>query len=135
MSATRRWAAAWQTGPAATPRARSPRRPPPPRRRVSAARRTSRLLLAGALFAVAGAVVFAINAASDQPVGAPVLLWAPMIGSTAVLTTIFIRTSRADHLPAPTQRFWRHLSVAALLVGGGTSVQAYDVLRYPHASG
>ncbi|GAA0812905.1 putative bifunctional diguanylate cyclase/phosphodiesterase [Spirilliplanes yamanashiensis] len=101
----------------------------------AAVRGTSRLLLAAAALSVLAAVWFTVNSLADQLIGSPVLLWVPIVLSTAVLSAIFVRTSRAAHLPVPTRRFWRHLAVVAVLVGAGTSAQAYDVLTNPHAFG
>jgi diguanylate cyclase len=94
---------------------------------------SSRLLrLSGLLSAVAG-VWFLVNAV--HPVGPPVLLWVTIPPGAVVLMTIYWRTSRSPALPLHTRRFWRHMSVAALLVGIASTAQAVDVVANPDVGG
>ena len=93
----------------------------------------SRLLrLSGLLLGVA-LVWFTVNLV--RPVGPPVLLWATTPIGAIVLAAIFRRTSRTEHLPSPTRRFWRRLTVVAILVGIASTAQAVDVLTAPDAGG
>jgi len=82
------------------------------------------LRISGALLLVTvlGVVINAIH-----PVVPWALLWIPGTAGGVVLAAIFLRTARAEHLPAPIRRFWRHLSVAAVLVGLGNAAQAITV--------
>ncbi len=93
----------------------------------------SRLLrLSGALLGVA-VVWFAVNMV--HPVGPPALLWASIPAGAVVLTAVFLRTARSELLPPPTRRFWRHLSVAAVLVGVASTAQAVDIVATPDVGG
>ncbi|MET7421542.1 EAL domain-containing protein [Dactylosporangium sp. NPDC005555] len=76
---------------------------------------------------------FAVNLVT--PVGPPVLLWVATPVGALLLTAAFRRTSRTASLPAPTRRFWGHLSVAAFLVGVAHTTQAIDVLTHPDVGG
>ncbi|MEU0555968.1 EAL domain-containing protein [Dactylosporangium sp. NPDC006015] len=69
------------------------------------------------------------------PVGPPVLLWLPTPAGALLLTAAFRRTARTMTLPAPTRRFWGHLSIAALCVGVAHTAQAIDVLTHPDVGG
>ncbi|MEU4695086.1 GGDEF domain-containing protein [Actinoplanes sp. NPDC023714] len=80
------------------------------------------------LFAVAAAW-FAVNLIT--PVGPPALLWATMPLYGPLVSAVFWRTSRQPALPAPTRRFWRHLTPVPLLVSAGQTAQAADVLTNP----
>jgi diguanylate cyclase len=96
-------------------------------------RGASRLLrLSGGLLAIAVAW-FSVNAV--QPVGPAPLLWVCTPVGGLVLTAVYLRTARTAALPAPTRRFWRHLSVVALLVGVASTAQAVDVLTHPGVGG
>ncbi len=96
-------------------------------------RQASRLLQASAALMVLSALWFAVNL--DHLIGPLFLLWLPSPLSAVVLTMVYWRTSRTERLSHPTRRFWRHLSVAAALVGTASSTQAIDVLRNPHLTG
>jgi diguanylate cyclase (GGDEF)-like protein len=76
---------------------------------------------------------FAVNLVA--PVGPAVLLWLPTPVGALLLTAAFWRTSRTAALPAPTRRFWGHLSVSALCVGVAHTAQAIDVLSHPDVGG
>jgi diguanylate cyclase (GGDEF)-like protein len=76
---------------------------------------------------------FAVNLVT--PMGPPVLLWLATPVGALLLTAAFRRTSRAAALPAPTRRFWGHLSLSALLVGVAHTAQAIDVLSHPDVGG
>jgi diguanylate cyclase (GGDEF)-like protein len=89
-------------------------------------RDASRLLQAsGAMVAIA-VVWFIVNI--PGPVGPHFLLWLPTPISGVLLVAVYWRVSRTETLPAPTRRFWRHLTVAAFLVGVGCTAQAHDVV-------
>ncbi len=96
-------------------------------------RAMSGLMRASCLVLAVCAVWFAINLAT--PVGPPVLLWLATPVGALLLTAAFRRTSKAAALPAPTRRFWGHLSLSALLVGVAHSAQAIDVLTHPEVGG
>jgi diguanylate cyclase (GGDEF)-like protein len=98
---------------------------------ASRVRLASPLLLASGIVMVLSAAWFAANL--DHPRGPLPLLWLPSPLSAAILTVVYWRTSRNERLPMPTRRFWRHLSIAAVLVGGGTVAQAHDALGDPLA--
>ncbi|MEV6302840.1 GGDEF domain-containing protein [Actinoplanes sp. NPDC051861] len=83
-----------------------------------------------ALFAVA-TTWFTVNVV--HPAGPPWLLWAVIPVIAPVVAVVFWQTSRNPELPAPTQRFWRHVSPVPLLIGAGQSAQAIDVLLHPGA--
>jgi diguanylate cyclase len=96
-------------------------------------RETSRLLLASGLLMAVALVWFLVNLA--HPVGPEALLWAPIPIGAVVLTLIYWRTSRTASLPAPVQRFWRHLTLVAALVGVASAAQAVDVVSHPDVPG
>ncbi|GIM93838.1 putative bifunctional diguanylate cyclase/phosphodiesterase [Paractinoplanes toevensis] len=92
-----------------------------------------RLLRASAAIA---AVAFALLVGNAiHPVLPWLLLWLPCIAGAGLLAVNFWRTSRSDHLPAPTLRFWRHLFVVTVLVGLGTIAQTADVVTAADLSG
>jgi diguanylate cyclase (GGDEF)-like protein len=93
----------------------------------------SRLVLASALLMVLAVGWFLANV--DHPRGPLLLLWLPSPLSAALLTVAYRRASRAGHLPMPTRRFWRHLSISAPLVGAAGIAQARDALHDPFAGG
>jgi len=95
--------------------------------------RVSRLLLLVALILVLSVAWFVANI--DHPRGPLLLLWLPSPLSVMVVAVVHWRTSRAAWLPRPTRRFWRHQSIATVLVGVATVIQARDVLRDPYAGG
>ncbi len=76
---------------------------------------------------------FAVNLV--HPVGPPALLWitTPLYGP--LLFLVWRDASRRAALPAANRRFWRHLTVVALLVGAGHTVQAVDVVLRPGLPG
>ncbi|MBG0562547.1 GGDEF domain-containing protein [Actinoplanes aureus] len=80
------------------------------------------------LFAMA-ATWFAVNLV--HPVGPPELLWITIPLYGPLVAAIFWSTARKPELPAPTRRFWRHLSAVPLLIGAGQTAQAVDVLTHP----
>ncbi|WP_328469408.1 GGDEF domain-containing protein [Actinoplanes sp. NBC_00393] len=82
------------------------------------------------LFAVAAAW-FAVNLI--HPAGPPVLLWLTIPFYGPLVAAVFWLTARNPALPAPTRRFWRHLSAVPLLIGAGQTAQAVDVLVHPGA--
>ncbi|MEV4508442.1 bifunctional diguanylate cyclase/phosphodiesterase [Dactylosporangium sp. NPDC049525] len=96
-------------------------------------RAMSGLMRASCLVLAVCAAWFAVNLVT--PVGPPVLLWLPTPVCALLLTAAFRRTSRAAALPAPTRRFWGHLSLSALLVGVAHTAQAIDVLSHPDVGG
>ncbi|MBO3741170.1 GGDEF domain-containing protein [Actinoplanes flavus] len=83
-----------------------------------------------ALFVVA-VTWFAITAV--HPVGPAWLLWATIPVSGPLAAVAFWSVSRDRALPAPTRRFWRHLSPIPVLVAAGQTAQAADVLAHPGA--
>ena len=96
-------------------------------------RASSGLMRASCLVLAVCVVWFAVNLVT--PVGPPALLWLPTPVGALLLTAAFRRTSRAAALPAPTRRFWGHLSLSALFVGIAHTTQAIDVLTHPGAGG
>jgi diguanylate cyclase (GGDEF)-like protein len=68
-------------------------------------------------------------------VGPPVLLWVPSPLAGAVLTAVYVRTSRLSSLAPAVRRFWRHMSLTAALVGTASTAQAVDVLSHPFSGG
>jgi diguanylate cyclase (GGDEF)-like protein len=96
-------------------------------------RGASRLLLASGLLMAVALVWFLVNLA--HPIGPEALLWAPVPASAVLLTLIYSRTSRTVTLPAPVRRFWRHLTLAAALVGVASTAQAVDVVSHPDVPG
>jgi diguanylate cyclase (GGDEF)-like protein len=99
----------------------------------SSVRATSRLVLASFLVWFAATLWFLVN--TGGPVGPAWLLWLPVPVSSVLLVAVYRRTARADHLPAETRRFWRHLTLVGALVGAGATSQAWDALRNPDAGG
>ncbi|UWZ59916.1 bifunctional diguanylate cyclase/phosphodiesterase [Dactylosporangium aurantiacum] len=93
----------------------------------------SKLMRTSCLVLVACVAWFAVNLVT--PVGPPVLLWVPIPVGALLLTAAFHRTARTASLPAPTRRFWGHLSVSAFLVGVAHTTQAIDVLAHPGVGG
>jgi diguanylate cyclase (GGDEF)-like protein len=112
---------------------RSQRCSPAGGRWAADARTVDRLLLASGLTALVAVLWFFVNI--NGQVGPAALLWLPSPVAAVLLTLVFRRTAAAQHLPMPTRRFWRHLSIAAALVGAATVAQAYDALRHPGAGG
>ncbi|GAA3227150.1 putative bifunctional diguanylate cyclase/phosphodiesterase [Dactylosporangium siamense] len=96
-------------------------------------RAMSGLVRASCLILAVCAVWFTVNLVT--PVGPPVLLWLPTPVGALLLTAAFRRTSKAQALPAPTRRFWGHLSISAFLVGVAHTLQAIDVLTHPDEGG
>jgi diguanylate cyclase (GGDEF)-like protein len=95
--------------------------------------RSSRLLQTSGGLAVAAAIWFLVYL--HRPTGPPVLLWIPTPLAAIVLTAVYLRTSRTMILPAPTRRFWRHMSVTAVLVGIAAVSQGVDALTDPGRGG
>jgi diguanylate cyclase (GGDEF)-like protein len=95
--------------------------------------RSSRLLQASAGLALVALIWFMIFL--HRPTGPPILLWIPTPVAAVILTIVYVRTSRTMTLPAPTRRFWRHLSFTAGLVGIGCISQAADALADPDRGG
>ena len=75
---------------------------------------------------LAGASISWFAANFTQPRGPLILLWLPLPLSFAMVAWSAWRTSQTEWLPRPTRRFWRHIGIAATLVGLGTALQAYD---------
>jgi diguanylate cyclase (GGDEF)-like protein len=96
-------------------------------------RRTNRLLLASGFLVVLSGMWFVANL--DHPRGPLLLLWLPEPLSAVILALVYRHTSRAEQLPMPTRRFWRQLSIAAILVGMGCVAQTVDALRDPFGGG
>ena len=94
---------------------------------------SSRLLLGSALITFLALAGFLIN--TIEPVLPWALLWLPSMGGSALLVVNFWRTARAEHLPAPTRRFWRHMVLVAALVSLGSFAQAYDIVTATDPSG
>jgi diguanylate cyclase (GGDEF)-like protein len=94
---------------------------------------TSRLLLASGLLMAVAALWFVVNVL--RPVGPGVLLWLPTPIGVVILVAVYWRTSRSAALPPPVQRFWRHLTLVAALVGVAATSQAVDVLLNPDVPG
>jgi diguanylate cyclase (GGDEF)-like protein len=92
-----------------------------------------RLLRASAAITAAAFVLLVSNAI--HPVLPWLLLWLPCIAGAGLLAVNFWRTSRADHLPAPTVRFWRRLFVVTVLVALGTIAQTVDIVTARDLSG
>jgi hypothetical protein len=101
-------------------------------RRVAMFLLSSRLLLVSGLLVLVTGVWFAAAFSGSEPAG-PLWLMSPI--SAMVLPVMFWRTSRCAWLPPITRRFWRHLSVAAVLISAGSAVQAVDALSYPDVPG
>jgi len=100
---------------------------------LGAPRSWDRWLKASALLLLITAGWFLVNLV--HPVGPPVLLWLATPPGAVVLMAIFRRTSRSAYLAPPIQRFWRHLSVVAGLVGVASTAQAVAALTDPDATG
>ncbi|BCJ47841.1 hypothetical protein GCM10010168_22000 [Actinoplanes ianthinogenes] len=90
------------------------------------------LRLSGALL---GVFVVWLAVTAIHPIGPMILLWLPIPAGGVVLTAVYWRTSRDSRLPAPTQRFWRHLTAVAVLVTAGSSSQVVEVLDNPAGGG
>ncbi len=97
------------------------------------ARVPDRLLRASGLLVVFASVLLAIQVAA--PVSPLWLLWLPTPVGGVMFFAAFRRTARTESLPAPTRRFWRHLTWAAALIFIGTNAQAVDVLLDPDLPG
>jgi diguanylate cyclase (GGDEF)-like protein len=93
---------------------------------------SSPLLRASWLVLLAAVAWFAVNLV--YPVGPSALLWFGTPLGALAGAGAFWQTSRRVSLPAPARRFWRHLTVAGLLVGVGQAAQAYDAWRHPGAN-
>jgi diguanylate cyclase (GGDEF)-like protein len=89
----------------------------------------SRLL--GVSGALLGVFLVWLAVTAIHPVGPMILLWLPIPAGGLVLTAVYRRTSRDERLPAPTRRFWRHLTAVAVLVTAGTASQGVEVLNNP----
>ncbi|GIF19724.1 diguanylate cyclase (GGDEF)-like protein [Actinoplanes tereljensis] len=85
-----------------------------------------RLLRGSAAITAVAFVLLVVNAM--HPVLPWLVLWLPLIAGTGPLVVNFWRTSRTEHLPAPTRRFWRHLFVATVLVGLGAIAQTVSTV-------
>jgi diguanylate cyclase len=96
-------------------------------------RRACTLLRVSAALLVFSVFWFAVNMVTE--VGPPVLLWLPAPVGGVALALLYHRTSRMAALPAPTRRFWRHLSIVAVMVGIASTAQGVDVLAHPDAGG
>jgi diguanylate cyclase (GGDEF)-like protein len=93
----------------------------------------SRLVQASGLVALFSLLWFLLNV--HHKIGPTILLWIPSPVAALVLTTVYVRTARTMTLPAPTRRFWRHLSIVAVLVGIASTSQAADALMHPDVGG
>ena len=100
---------------------------------VARCRGASPLILASGVIMALSLVWFAVNL--DHLAGPPILLWLPMPASAAVLTAVYLRTSRVPTMAPPLRRFWRHMTLTAVLVGIACVGQAVDVLTHPGGSG
>jgi diguanylate cyclase (GGDEF)-like protein len=94
---------------------------------------SSRLLQASGWLTLAALVWFLVFL--HRPIGPPVLLWLPTPLAAVVLTAVYVRTSRTMTLPAPTRRFWRHMSITGVLVGIAAVSQGVDALSNPGRGG
>jgi diguanylate cyclase len=63
------------------------------------------------------------------------LMWLPSPLGAILVSAVYWRTSCSTELPVPTRRFWRHQSVATVLVGLASIAQAIDVLGHPLMTG
>ncbi|MEU4158263.1 GGDEF domain-containing protein [Actinoplanes sp. NPDC026670] len=81
-----------------------------------------------ALFA-ASVVWFAVTAV--RPVGPSWLLWVSIPLAGVLASAAFGSVARRPGLPAPTRRFWRHLTPVPGLIAAGQTAQAVDVLLHP----
>ena len=81
-----------------------------------------------ALFVVAAAL-FVVTMV--HPAGPAWLLWATIPASGPLVSAAFRSVSRNPALPAPTRRFWWHLTPVPVLVAAGQTAQAADVLTNP----
>ncbi|GAB2578960.1 hypothetical protein Aab01nite_08630 [Paractinoplanes abujensis] len=61
----------------------------------------------------------------------PLLGWLPLPVSAALAVIATVRTARDPRLDAGTRRFWRHLTVAAVLFTAGTVGNAVDAVGGP----
>ncbi|GAA0472949.1 hypothetical protein Ade02nite_87000 [Paractinoplanes deccanensis] len=86
---------------------------------------SGRLLRANASLLVVTIIGVGVNAIS--PVIPWPLLWLPGIAGAGLLAAECGRTARAEHLPPPIRRFWRHLWAASTLVGLGVTAQVVYV--------
>ncbi|GAB1644796.1 putative bifunctional diguanylate cyclase/phosphodiesterase [Krasilnikovia sp. MM14-A1259] len=86
----------------------------------------SRLLRLSGLLMLLSSVWFVINVV--HPVGPAVLLWLSTPVAALLATAVCWRTATTATLPEPTRRFWRSVTVAALLTGVAQSAQAIYVL-------
>ncbi|WP_305785809.1 putative bifunctional diguanylate cyclase/phosphodiesterase [Symbioplanes lichenis] len=84
------------------------------------------MLRTSAGIAVAALVWFAVNLL--VPVGPRVLLWLPTVAAGVVSLLALRRTASLPALPAPTRRFWWHMTAVVALITLAVSVQAADVL-------
>jgi diguanylate cyclase (GGDEF)-like protein len=87
-----------------------------------------------ALVGVVLAVVF-FTVDAIRPVLPWVLLWLPGLAVSVVLVVNAWRTAQAAHLPTPTRRLWRHVTLAAILVALGHVAEAADAVTTPSPSG
>ncbi|MEU4238748.1 EAL domain-containing protein [Actinoplanes sp. NPDC026619] len=92
-----------------------------------------RLLRASVAVTVLALVLVIVNTIS--PVLPWLVLWLPMLAGGALMVANVWRTARADHLPRPILRFWRHVFVMAVLVGLATISQTADILSAADPSG
>jgi diguanylate cyclase (GGDEF)-like protein len=96
-------------------------------------RHSGRLVRAAVLVLLMASVLTAVN------VVAPVLpwpvVWLPGAVGSVLVVLNFRLTARAQHLPAPTRRLWRHLFLVAVLVMLGSIAQTVEVLRADNPAG
>src|SRR3954468_3826633 len=94
---------------------------------------SGRVLCASALLVPLALLLFTINAI--HPVLPWFVLWAPSTIGSALMVAKFWRTARAEHLPEPTRRFWRHLLAVASLVSLGSLAQAHGIVTAADPAG
>jgi diguanylate cyclase (GGDEF)-like protein len=87
----------------------------------------SRSLLASAVTAVYGVIMFA--AGIPGPIHPSFLPWLAALLSPVIATVAATRVARLRSLPVPTRRFWRNLAVCCGLIAAGAALNASDAIR------
>jgi diguanylate cyclase (GGDEF)-like protein len=92
-----------------------------------------RMLRTSAAVTALAFVLLLVNAV--HPVLPWLVLWLPTIAGGVLMSMNVWRTARAEHLPGPILRFWRHVGVVAVLVGLAAVAQTADILSAPDPAG
>ena len=85
---------------------------------------SNRLSRASVLATVLALITFAVNAI--HPVLPWFVLWLPGVVSSMLMVAGTLRTARAEHLPGPTRRLWRHIFGVSIMVALGGVAQMID---------